>query len=113
MNLTIMVLAVLLLLGIVILIVHFLTTKTLATALGALISILSALTTGLISPGVEGKADIDLSLGPFGSIKGNLLQLNVSKPAELLVVAFVTISLLILVNLYFIYDSSKGNRRRN
>jgi hypothetical protein len=112
MNVTIVVLSLLLLLGIVILIVHFLTTKTLATALGSLLSILSALVTALVAPGAEGQATLDLRLGPFGSITGKWLQLNTTKPIESWYVAFLTTGLLILVTLYFVYDTSVRNQKR-
>jgi hypothetical protein len=94
-------LAAILLIGIVLLIVHFFAKDALASALTSLMAILMALVAAMAAPDIEMKGAIDLQL-PWGKVNGQWARVDPSRPMELWVLAFVTIGVLTIVALYLI-----------
>lgn len=103
----VIVLAALLLISICIVIFQFLAKNVLKTALTSLLAILSSLVAAVVAPDVQGEANIDLHLGAFGSITGKLVKISSPRPLEIWILSFLTIGILTLITLYFVYDQSR------
>lgn len=90
-----------------VMVVHFLIRNTLTAALGSLIAILGGLVTALVAPSAEGNANVNLQFGPFGAITANLIKVNTPTPKDVWYIAFITVGILTLAALYFVYESRK------
>lgn len=91
--------------GLAIMVVHFITRNTLNTALGSLLAILAGLVGALVAPSAEGKADVNLQFGQFGTITANWIKVNTPMPKDVWYLAFITIGILTLCAMYFVFAS--------
>jgi hypothetical protein len=108
MNLVILVSIILIVVVMTIAVLHFLLTNLIKSALTSLLTILAGLAAATTTPELSGKGEIFLNLGPFGKILAHAIEINPSQPTWSWYVAFISVSTLLLVTIYFAYDIHKS-----
>ena len=94
-------------LALLLVIILFLSRKIFKTAIASLIGILAGMSASLAAPTAEGKAQVALHFGSFGSIKGDWIKINSNTPTELWLLAYLTIGALLFAAFMFVYKLSK------